>query len=169
MKTNELSCSRCGNSARYNHPSIRPDGSILCESCADNDESGEYLIGVDQHTLEPCGIYTKNGIVVWHSYGHSTTSAWILGGTVVFPLYPEEQKLGWKEILDRIDSVVRSGRWRCTRCGGEFSSDEVHYPKLFAGRECEKCHAISVEETEREIENGDVCSRCGKPYSECYC
>lgn len=56
----------------------------------------------------------------------------------------------------------------CTTCGRVLEIDEG-IRTLFAGKICLECYEMHKKNAELEKYHGFVCSKCGKPYSECYC
>lgn len=182
MTMKPYNCSQCGRDAGWNTPARHPQtGDIWCFRCAE-EKDAPFLIGVDQHTLEPCGTYYKGGAVLWLRHnGDWNIDAWLDGGTRTFPIYENEKIFLRGELPHHLTDEQRaemflgsmilednSGIYRCTGCLTKNPKPEAGRP-LFAGMVCPSCWQAHLEFLDDQRKRGNVCSFCRQPYGNCCC
>jgi len=179
-------CCKCGKDASWNTPCVNPQNNeLFCDSCSHEstvllrgivqhlDKNGNYV----QHPLKP---YVKNHCIVFASdLEHGFLSAWTHDGHRSFPVSSSEINLlqateipfetRIEAFLDKMASIVSSGKTRCTRCHRDLDESEIAGRPLFTGVNCDSCFEVHKNELEEQRKNGHVCRMCGQPYGNCSC
>lgn len=168
-------CSKCSKEAAWNTPCIDKAGKLFCNKCAY--ESNEILQGVKQWLNEDGTFvripeWKRSHISVCQEFTDTVEHfylAWYNNGSICYPVGEDENYLSPEELINKIETMLANGDFKCTDCKGIYKEGEEGGYPLFAGRVCKSCWEEHLKAIKQEYKEGHVCRMCRQAYSECCC